>query len=166
MQTNNSTLLWLTNRGSASKLLVRWWQQIWTGDQYRNQGHSEHSCVWTISVGHNRNRDGAITYIQLYWTKFRIPVVYVIGRTSISFLYVMKIELTRIDWLNIYVIVFSIINCKYTNQWSSVDCVVGINIIMLLIHDKDFFLNDSTRVEYTCTFKQKLVDVVAIYSSK
>ena len=24
-----------------------------------------------------------ITYIQLYWTKFRIPVVYVIGRTSI-----------------------------------------------------------------------------------
>ena len=27
---------------------------------------------------------------------------------------------------------------------------VGINIILLLIHDKDFFLlNDSTRVEYT-----------------
>ena len=75
----------------------------------------------------------------------------------------MKIELTRIDWLNIYVIVFSIINCKYINQWSSVDCV-GINIIMLLIHDKDFILNDSTRVEYT--FKQNLVDVVAIYSKK
>ena len=42
---------------------------------------------------------------------------------------------------------------------------VGINIIMLLIHDKDFFLlNDSTPVEYT--FKQNLVDVVAIYSKK
>ena len=40
---------------------------------------------------------------------------------------------------------------------------VGINIIMLLIHDKDFFLlNESTPVEYT--FKQNLVDVVAIYS--
>ena len=41
------------------------------------------------------------------------------------------------------------------------------NIIMLLrpIHDKDFFfLNDSTRVEYT--FKQNIVDVVAIYSKK
>ena len=79
----------------------------------------------------------------------------------------MKIELTGIDWLNIYVIVFSIINCKYINPWSSVDCVVGVNIIiMLLIHDKDCFLNDSKRVEYTCTFKQNLVDVVAIYSSK
>ena len=31
---------------------------------------------------------------------------------------------------------------------------------MLLIHDKDFFLNDSIRVEYTCTFKQNLVEVV------
>ena len=42
---------------------------------------------------------------------------------------------------------------------------VGINIIMLLIHDKDFFLlNDSTPVEYT--LKQNLVDVVAIYSKK
>ena len=42
---------------------------------------------------------------------------------------------------------------------------VGINIIMLLIHDKDIFLlNDSTRVEYT--FKQNLVDVAAIYSKK
>ena len=42
---------------------------------------------------------------------------------------------------------------------------VGLNIIMLLIHDKDFFLlNDSTPVEYT--FKQNLVDVVAIYSKK
>ena len=42
---------------------------------------------------------------------------------------------------------------------------VGINIIMLLIHDKDFFLlNYSTRVEYT--LKQNLVDVVAIYSKK
>ena len=81
----------------------------------------------------------------------------------------MKIELTRIDWSNICVIVFSIINYKYINQWSSIDCVVGINIIiMLLIHDKDFFLNDSVRVEYrpTCTFKQNLVEVVAIYSSK
>ena len=55
----------------------------------------------------------------------------------------MKIELTRIEWLNIYVIVFSIINCMYINQWSSDDCVVGINIIMLLIHDKDFFFNES-----------------------
>ena len=42
---------------------------------------------------------------------------------------------------------------------------VGINIIMLLIHDKDFFLlNDSTPVEYT--FKQNLVDVGAIYIPK
>ena len=42
---------------------------------------------------------------------------------------------------------------------------VGINIIMLLIHDKDLFLlYDSTPVEYT--FKQNLVDVVAIYSKK
>ena len=42
---------------------------------------------------------------------------------------------------------------------------VGINIIMLLIHNKDIFLlNDSTPVEYT--FKQNLVDVVAIYSKK
>ena len=40
---------------------------------------------------------------------------------------------------------------------------VGINIIMLLIHDKDFFF-DSTPVEYT--FKQNLVDVVAMYSKK
>ena len=76
----------------------------------------------------------------------------------------MKIELTRIEWLNIDVIVFSIINCMYINQWSSVDCVVGINIIMLLIHDKDFFLNDLTRVEHT--FKQNFVDVVAIHSWK
>ena len=74
----------------------------------------------------------------------------------------MKIELTRIDWLNIYGISFSFINSKYINQWSSVDCW---NIIMLLIHDKDFFLlNDLTRMEYT--FKQNLVDVVAIYSKK
>ena len=50
MQTNNSTLLWLTNRGSASDY---WFgdKKIWTGDQYRNQGHSEHSCAWTKSVG-------------------------------------------------------------------------------------------------------------------
>ena len=33
---------------------------------------------------------------------------------------------------------------------------------MLLIHDKDIFLNYLTRVEYTS--KQNLVDVVAIYS--
>ena len=76
----------------------------------------------------------------------------------------MKIELTRIDWLNICVIVFSIINCKYMYINQCVDCIVGINIIMLLIHDKDFFLNDSTRVEYT--FNQNSVDVVAIYSYK
>ena len=31
---------------------------------------------------------------------------------------------------------------------------------MLLIHDKDFFLNDLTRVGYT--LKQGLVDVVSI----
>ena len=66
-------------------------------------------------------------------------------RTYIPFLNVMKIELTRIDSLNIYIILFSIINCKYINQWSSVDCVVGINIIMLLIHDKDFFLLERFR---------------------
>ena len=33
---------------------------------------------------------------------------------------------------------------------------------MLLIHDKDFFRIDLTRVEYN--FKQNLADVVAIYS--
>ena len=74
----------------------------------------------------------------------------------------MKMELTRIDWLNIYVTVFSIINCKFINQWSSVDCVVGINIIMLLTHDKDFFLMIWHVWKYA--FKQNLVDVVTVYS--
>ena len=42
----------------------------------------------------------------------------------------------------------------------SINGIIGINIIMLLIHNKDFFLKDLTPVKYT--LKQNLVDVVTI----
>ena len=74
------------NRGSASnyidsmitKDLNRWPRP------FRTQLCMNHICR------HNRNRDWAITYIQLYWTKFRIPVVYIIGRTFMGMFWLFQ----------------------------------------------------------------------------
>ena len=51
---------------------------------FRTQLCMNHICR------HNRNRDWAITYIQLYWTKFRIPVVCIIGRTFMGMFWLFQ----------------------------------------------------------------------------
>ena len=78
-----------------------------------------------ISVGALEQQElGYVTYIQLYWTKFRIQVVYVIGRTSIClFEWLMEIDLTEIvDY-----------TCSNTICWS---CLYnGCSLIIQILHN-------------------------------